>query len=319
MTQTQKILTQKFSELNFKLDYPLARQSYFKIGGPAEIYLETDDKQAVQALIKFCREQEIKLTVLGGASNVIVADEGVSGLVLKLTNDEITISALNSQSSILASGAGTRMSSLVRSSVDAGLTGLEKFLGVPGSLSGAIYNNAHYLSDLIGEHVNRVEVIQSTGESVWLNQAECKFAYDSSRFQKTKEIIWQVEFKLATGNQDESAQLIKQAQEYRVKTQPLGLPSSGCIFQNVPNNKNLKKLFPQFSEKDFVSAGFLIDQAGLKGEKVGDLEVSQIHAAFIVNHGAGTAKQVKELINLIKTKVKEKFAVQLHEEVFLIS
>ena len=213
-------------------------------------------------------------------------------------------------------GAGAKTSLFVKATVDHGYTGLEYFLGVPGSLGGAIYNNAHYLEDLIGRHVSRVEVLTESGDFMWLDHQECEFEYDSSRFQRTKEIIYQVEFVLEKGTKEESLELIKKATEYRAKTQPLGLPSSGCIFQNVPNNPELREQFPQFKDRLHVPGGFLIDQAGLKGMKEGDIEVSEKHAAFFVNNGHGTANQVKKLINRVKSIVKEKFSVELKEEVF---
>jgi UDP-N-acetylmuramate dehydrogenase len=189
---------------------------------------------------------------------------------------------------------------------------------VPGTLGGAVYNNAHYLSDLISEHINRVLVIDRQGQEKWLSKAECDFKYDYSRFQKTKEIILAAEFSLSLGNPQESQARIREATLYRAQTQPLGMPSSGCIFQNVPNDPNLQKLFPQFAERSHVPGGFLIDQAGLKGERVGDVEVSQKHAAFFVNHGTGTSEQVEELVTKVKQRVKAKYGVELHEEVFYL-
>lgn len=314
MTKTQQLVNQHLSNLQPKFDFSLAEKTYFKIGGPAEVYLEINKKDDLIRLIKLTQQHNIRLTVLGGASNVIIDDLGVGGIVVKITATEISLLENNQ----IKAHAGIKMATLVSQSVQMGLTGLEYFLGVPGTLGGAIYNNAHYLQDLISTHVFEVEVINQSGEIVRLDQNECQFDYDSSRFQQTKEIIWSVVFTLKKGNQEESKELIKKSTLYRAQTQPLGEPSSGCIFQNVKNNSQLKKLFPQFKNNEYISGGFLIDQAGLKGEHINDIYVSDIHAAFLVNKGKGTSADVLKMIEKIKKVVKEKFGVELCEEVFYL-
>lgn len=316
MTSLQQSLKQTFPELAFQFDFPLASQTYFKVGGLADVYLETSARDQFIELVKYCREQKIPLTILGGASNVIISDKGIRGLVVKLTNDTFEVGDQMGDLTLVRIGAGMKTALAVRQTVDAGLTGLEFFLGVPGNLGGAIYNNAHYLADLIGEHVNRVEVIDSSGEAHWLEKEECHFGYDSSRFQQSDEVIWQIEFALAKGNSEASQLKIREATLYRAQTQPLGLPSSGCIFQNAPNTDELKKRFPQFAERTHVPGGFLIDQAGLKGQREGDIEVSDKHAAFFVNKGQGKAKDITTLIEKVKDTVRSKFGVELKAEVF---
>lgn len=320
MTSLQTTLQQRFPEWDWHFDYLLAPKTYFKIGGPAEAYIELDSPESVQELLVFCSQEEIRVTVLGGASNVLVADEGITGVVLHLTNAQTQVGeVLENDKTLFTAGAGTKMAALVSQAVAAGLTGLEYFLGVPGTLGGAIYNNSHYLNHLIGEHVHRVLILNSDHQLQWLNQTECDFAYDHSRFQTSKEIILEVEFALAQGTKENSMALIKEATEYRANTQPLNLPSSGCIFQNVPNSDRLRQLFPQFADQPRVSGGFLIDQAGLKGTHIGGIEVSEKHAAFFVNTGQGSAQDVKALIKQVKDSVAAKFGVQLQEEVFYLS
>lgn len=314
-TLSQQLL-QAFPHLPFQADFPLASRTYFKIGGPAEVYVELADRAKIIALVKYCRSNDVQLTILGGASNVIVADHGIPGLVLKLTNNDLTTVGKQGELTVVRVGVGTKTALLVKQTVDAGLTGLEFFLGVPGNVGGAVYNNAHYLEDLISEHIYRVEVIQENGEVTWLNREECQFGYDSSRFQRTKEVILQAEFALPAGTKETSQELIRRATLYRAQTQPLGMPSSGCIFQNTPNTPELKQRFPQFADRQHVPGGFLIDQAGLKGAREGDIEVSEKHAAFFVNTGKGTAADIKKLIDRVKTTVKEKFGAELQEEVF---
>jgi UDP-N-acetylmuramate dehydrogenase len=316
MTNLQQQIKDKFPEYPFLFDLPMADKTYFKIGGPAEVYIELRDKKEISGLISWCKQEGVSFKFFGGGSNVLVSDGGIKGVVIKLIHNDVEfLSEENNQGKFLI-GAGAKTALAVRTTIDGGFTGLEYFLGVPGNIGGAIYNNAHYLEDLIGDHILRVEVLNEKGEFVWLDNKECEFGYDISRFQKTKEIIYQAEFVLEKGEKEKSLELVKKATEYRAETQPLGMPSSGCIFQNVPNNEELKKKFPRFADKKHVPGGFLIDQAGLKGEKEGDIEVSTKHAAFFVNHGQGTASQVKKLINRVKSTVADKFDVELKEEVF---
>lgn len=313
LTPLQTTLSKTFPTLPFSFDFPLASLTYFKIGGPAEVYVELNQRQDIIALVSFCYQQQIPLTLFGGASNVIVADEGITGVVLRMTNDEVIIN-----DTTVTAGAGIKTALLVRATVDKQLTGLEYFLGVPGHLGGATYNNAHYLHHLIGDHITRVEIIDNTGTPRWLSHDECDFGYDHSRFHHTKELILTVEFSLQPGTTEASNDLIRQATLYRAQTQPLGEPSSGCIFQNAPMTPTLAERFPEYKDRTHIGGGFLIDQAGLKGAKEGDIEVSHKHAAFFVNKGKGTAAEVKKLVARVQQTVEEKFGVTLQPEVFFL-
>jgi UDP-N-acetylmuramate dehydrogenase len=341
MTELAEHLKAAFPTIEFQANFPLAPRTYFKIGGPAEVFATITDKHELARVVAHCHKQHIKLTMLGGGSNVVVSDAGVAGLVCTFAGaavSELSAADRNLQASaatqttadsaaqvtapdqrLLQAEVGIKTSLLVAESVKRGLTGLEYFLGVPGTLGGAIYNNAHYLNDLIGEHVTRVEVIDETGTLQWLPHSACAFGYDSSRFHHTNEVLVTAEFSLSPGTLETSQERIKAATQYRANTQPLGKASSGCIFQNTPNTPALQKLFPQFADKPFVPGGFLIDQAGLKGMRVGDIEVSEKHAAWLINHGAGTQKEVRTAIEQIKTTVRDKFGVELQEEVFYLA
>lgn len=317
LTSLQTAASQELASLQPEFNKIMASETYFKIGGPAEIFFTIKDNQALKQVLAFCRKHQANKTMIGGASNVIVSDEGISGVVLHLQNETIETRKMGAIT-LLTAGAGTKMALLVKASLDAKLEGLEYFLGVPGTLGGSIYNNAHYLSHLIGDYVNRVRVIDQDGNDTWLTQAECDFGYDHSRFQKSHEIIFEVTFSLTDGDEVTSQAKVAEATRYRAQTQPLGEASSGCIFQNTPNTPALTKLFPQFADASHIPGGFLIDQAGLKGATEGPIQVSHKHAAFFVNTGGGTAAQVLSLIGRVKQTVKEKFGVLLQEEVFFL-
>ncbi len=318
MSNWRQSLKNKFPKINFKKDFPLAKLSYFKVGGPAEMLAKVEDRQLIIDLVKFCNQENINLTVLGSASNVIISDQGVRGLVLLLTCKSFKVLDQTDSLVLVAAEAGIKTSKLVREAAANGAGGLEPFIGVPGTLGGAIYNNAHYHQDLIGEYIARVEVVNPKGKVYWLDQQACEFDYEQSRFQNTNEIILRAEFNLMPRAKEKSRKLIRKAMDQRIKTQPLNMPSSGCIFKNVENTQELKQKFPQFASQDYVPAGFLIDQAGLKGESQGGIEVSNKHAAFLVNQGSGTAEDIKLLIAKIKEIIKQKFNVELEEEVFFI-
>jgi UDP-N-acetylmuramate dehydrogenase len=318
MTPTQHLITQAFSHLHPQLDLTLAPLTYFKIGGAAEVFLDITQKEDAVKLLDFCTQQQLKVTLLAGASNVIVADEGIPGVVIRLSNENYETLPPEGEKRKVRLGAGFKTALAVRKTMDEGLAGLEYFLGVPGRLGGAVYNNAHYLSHLVGEFISAVEVWSHSKGVQWLPHDQCEFGYDSSRFQTSGEVILSIEFILPPGTKEESLRLIREATEYRAKTQPLGEPSSGCYFQNTPNTPELQQQFPQFAAKRELPAGFLIDQAGLKGEKVGGISVSHKHASFLVNDGTGNSHQVLELAEKIRTKVHQLYKVELKEEVFFL-
>ncbi len=319
MTHTQQLISKKFSHLEPKNDFSLAPLTYMKIGGLAEVFLDLKTTKDIIEVVQFCHQQTLPLTVFGGASNVIVDDEGLRGVVVTLNNDEYEKTGEQQGSKeIVIAGAGYKTALFVRRTVDDGFAGLEYFLGVPGKLGGAIYNNAHYLSDLIGQHVHGIQIISPEGELMWLSNAECNFAYDYSIFHETQDIILKVEFALEKGDREKSLQMIREATLYRAQTQPLGEPSSGCYFRNSPNTEELRQKFPQFAERREIPSAYLIDQAGLKGQKVGGVEISQKHAAFIINTGNGTSEDVKRLAQIVKQRIKEQFSVELREEVFFL-
>lgn len=311
-------LSTAFPNIVFEQNKELAPLTYFKIGGPAEVFCTVTDISTLHNLITLCTTSHIPHTILGGASNVVISDKGIQGLVIKNELDSIKEIETSESNGTIYAESGIKMATLVSKTVTMGYTGLEYFLGIPGTLGGATYNNGHYLSHLIGAYISRVLVISENGELTWLSHDECQFGYDSSRFHKTKETIVAVEFKLDKGSTEISKKLIKEATMYRAQTQPLGIPSSGCIFQNTPNTPHLKSLFPQFADKEYIPTGFLIDQAGLKGYGIGSVKVSEKHGAWIVNNGSGKAEDVKNLIIHIKKVVKELFQVDIKEEVFYL-
>lgn len=294
-----------------------------KVGGPADIFFIATSKadliDAVQSAIK----HKIPYTVLGAASNVLIKDGGVRGLVIKNRADaislagfkgKVTASKAGVQSALVKAESGAIMNQLVRFCIDQSLAGLEEFLGIPGTVGGAVYNNSHHLDHLIGDYVATITVLDKHGRIKTYQQSELNFSYDYSILQKTQDTILDITFMLTAGNKQELWSRAEAALARRRDTQPLEIPSSGCMFKNIGQANAIRFNTPNHS----TAAGFLIDRAGLKGSQVGGAQVSTKHANFLVNTGAATASDIITLSNQIKQTVKEKYGLELQEEVFVI-
>lgn len=320
MTDKQRLFQEKFSDIEYLFDFPLAEKSYFKIGGKAEIYYEAKTSEDAEEVLAFAFEKNIPVTPLGGASNVLISEDGIPGLVIHLAFTNFSILEEDSEKARIRAEVGMKTNQLVARVAQFSLTGLEGFIGVPGTLGGAIYNNAHYLNFLISDYIESVEVFNAkTKEKKIFTKEDCQFAYEKSIFQSHKELfIFSAIFDLKKADKNLIREQMREAQERRQRTQPLDIPSSGCFFQNPQNTTELQKLFPQFAQAKFIPAGFLIDQAGLKGLRQGDIQISPKHASFLVNLGEGKEADVKILVKKIKKTVQEKFGVDLEEEVFYL-
>lgn len=325
-------LQNQFPQIEWQERVVLAPFTYMKVGGPAEIFWKAQDRELLEAVVVWLRQTkpDVNLTLLGGASNVVVADAGIDGVVIVNECSQagrVEWSSLEEEAKKAATGfvaqknvsyflseTGIKTAILVRHSIDAGLEGLEPFLGVPGTLGGAIFNNAHYTHELIGSFVAAVRVVSKEGIQ-WLSHNECEFAYDASRFQRTGEVITQVLFALPEGNAESSLARIREATLRRSSTQPLGTANSGCLFKNAHLTPEQQL---QYDGKETLSAGWLIDQAGLKGERVGGAVVSSKHANFLVNDTQASSADVEALAKKVENTVKEKFGITLEREVFFI-
>jgi UDP-N-acetylmuramate dehydrogenase len=315
------LLVQALGRERVKYDEPLAKHTYFKLGGPADLFFEaltSDDLvMTIQSAINF----KVPYYVLGGGSNILVTDKGFRGLVIKNKSGRIQLKGFTGSASkghfdlkevIVQSDSGVPTNKLIRYTVDEGLEGLEDFLGLPGSVGGAVYNNSHHLSELIGVHVVEVIVIDEQGSLKKYQHDDMKFEYDYSILHKTHETILMVSFQLKRGDKVALWEKATAAVKRRSSTQPLGLPSSGCIFRNIPLADKMRLGVPT------SSSGYLIDKAGLKGLRVGGAYVSDIHANFIVNDGTATTRDVLQLVDQVKAAIKEKYGVTLEMEVFLV-
>ena len=326
MTNNQSLLKNNFPDIDWFFAKPLAELSYFKLGGLAEVYCKVSEFKILKEILIFCEEKNIPWTIVGGMSNVVIDDEGINGLVIQMAGKNFQVLSDEDQALTFRAEAGIKTSQLVSKASNLGGTGLEGFIGVPGTLGGAIYNNAHYLDSLIGNYIVNVQAFHvKNNEEITISHENCQFAYEHSIFQNDKQwVILAATFSLSKDNSESIKKRLIEAQSRRQATQPLKLPSSGCIFQNPRNTDYLKKLFPQFANNEFIPAGFLIDQAGLKNSQVGAIMVSDQHAAFLVNVSEQVqlpaySADVKKLIKKIQSAVKAEFRVELKEEIFYLS
>lgn len=307
--------------MNIQSQVNLAKHTYFKLGGPADFFIEAKTKEELVAAVRYAIDQKLPYLVLGGGSNVLIGDLGFRGLVIKNRTSSVKIKGfaggvdkgkVDLKEAIVEADSGVTANYLIRYTLDEGLAGLEDMLGLPGTVGGAVYNNSHHLDKLWGDHIVEVEVLDLEGKIKKYTQKECQFDYDYSIFHKTKETILSASFQLKRGDKAKLWEVATEAVKRRSSTQPLGLPSSGCMFKNISLADRMRLGVPT------ASAGYLIDKAGLKGLSVGGAKVSDVHANFIVNDGTAKASDVNELVALVRSKVKEKFGVNLIEEVILI-
>jgi UDP-N-acetylmuramate dehydrogenase len=245
------------------------------------------------------------VTILGGGSNVLIADAGVRGLVVRPRHGEI---ARLDDATVRADAAVT-INGLVRWTIMHGAAGLEAWAGTPGTVGGAVFGNAHFGGRLIGDLIADVRIAALDGSVTDHPASAMAFGYDRSRLQDTGEVLLSATFQVEPGDPVTLRRTARESLAYRKRTQPLDSPSAGCIFQN-----------PQ-QERDIVpegipwSAGALIDRAGLKGAAIGGAQVSTTHGNFIVTDGRASAGEIRRLIERCRRAVRERFGVDLREEI----
>ena len=300
----------------------MKRYSNFRIGGQAKYFKEAKTAEELVEAIKGAKEKNIPIYILGGGTNILWSDKGFDGLVLKPDFNFIEV-----EDFYLTAGASVPMSKLVQAAVSRGLAGLEWAGGLPGTFGGAVYGNAGAFGGEIRDIV--VEVMSLDTETMELkkrNNIECEFGYRASVFKKRgKEIILQATVKLEPGEKRILYESMMAKINYRKRRHPLEYPNIGSIFKNVPVG-NLDKeladphrLVVKTDPFPVIPAAYLIDKAGLRGVSFGGAMISPRHPNFIVNVLDAKAGDVLALIELIKEKVKEKFKIQLEEEVRIIN
>jgi UDP-N-acetylmuramate dehydrogenase len=304
-----------------RFDEPLARYTTFKVGGPADLFFEARTKEDLLLSVGGARKLGIPVFLLGGGSNILIGDRGIRGLVVKNLTQQIVIRGMKGSSGpdkasrivFVEADAGVPINKLVRFTLDEGLSGLEMHLGLPGSVGGAVYMNSKWTKPegYIGDAVYQVTLVGADGTPRVEPQSYFRFAYDSSILQQTHDIVVSVVFALKQQDKTALWAIADASIGYRRETQPQGVFSAGCTFRNISHAEALAAGTPNY----VTSAGFLVDHAGLKGEQIGDAQISPVHANFIINKGKATASDVVKLIDLAKDRVEERFGIKLTEEI----
>jgi UDP-N-acetylmuramate dehydrogenase len=284
---------------------PLAPLTTFRVGGPADWLLETRTSEELVAVLDLARVAGVPVTILGGGSNVLISDSGIRGLVIRPRGGAIR----RVDAARISADAAISINGLVRWTIAHGLAGLEAWAGTPGTVGGAIYGNAHFGGRLIGELVAAATLVTRDGRVSEVAGEAMAFGYDRSRLQETGEVLLSATFRVADGEPAALRAVARQSLALRKRTQPLDVPSAGCVFQNPePTRDRVPDGIPW-------SAGALVDRADLKGARVGGARVSPTHGNFIVNDGSATAADIRALIERCREGVRRRFGVELREEI----
>ncbi len=274
---------------------PLAKHTWMGIGGTATYFAEPRNVEELADVTRRCRENEIPVYVLGSGANLLVDDAGVKGAVIRLTHGQFA--KVGRIEGGIRAGAGADMGRIVLRCVRDGLSGLECLTGIPGSVGGCVRMNAGGAFGDVGNVVESVQVMTADGDIFTRYRADLAFAYRSTNITST--FILGADFRLTEDDPHRILKQVKQIWIYKKNTQPLGQRNAGCIFKNPRG----------------ISAGALIDRAGLKGQRVGGAHVSEKHANFILADEGTKASDVLKLINLIRETVYKKSEVYLELEI----
>lgn len=291
----------KLNKENLYYDEPMAKHTSFKIGGPADVFIKVDNIEELKEILDLSKKNQIPLTIIGNGSNLLVTDKGIRGITAKLNLKDIEIKNENNKQ-IIKVEAGVPVGLLAQKLLKEEITGFEELSGIPGTIGGAVIMNAGAHGKEIKDILKKVTAMDYDGNIYEFTNEECKFSYRNSKFQKEKYIILQATLELEKGNSTEIKEKMDEYMQFRKEKQPIEYPNAGSTFKRG---------------EDFVTAK-LIDEAGLKGYKVGGAQVSEKHAGFIVNVDNATAKDVIELTDYIKEKIEEKFGKKINLEIQII-
>ena len=306
MSDFAAALEQAFGAGRIKRGAPLAPLTTFKVGGPADLLLESQNENEIVQAVKLAHAAGVKVTMLGGGSNVLIADRGIRGLVIRTKGGNVTPIG----DRLVRADAAVTINGLVRWTINRGYAGLEAWAGTPGTVGGAIYGNAHWKKINIGDLVESVRLLKPDGTLLQADAGRMEFDYDYSRLKHTGEIVLWAAFRVTAGGDPAALRAVaRESLAFRKRTQPLESPSAGCIFMNPDRARD------KVPDGIPPSAGALVDRAGLKGTALGGARVSPTHANFIINDGSATAGEIHQLVERCRGAVKDQFGVTLRNEI----
>jgi len=280
--------------IGLKKDEVLAPYTSFKIGGPAKYFFVAKSNKEIIKAVEIARQQNINLFILGSGSNVLIADHGFDGLVIKIENSNIVF-----DNEKVKAESGVKLQKMISLAITKELLGLEFLMGIPGTIGGAVAGNVGKPKQWISQVITQVEIMNKQNKIEIIPKSECGFSYRFSRFKNNNdEVILSAEFQLKAAKQDEIQTKVKEFLDKR-SHQPVNEACAGSVFKNPEGKK----------------AWELIEEAGLRGKQIGGASISEQHTNFIINKGQAKAEDVVILISLIKQQVRNKFGIQLQEEI----
>jgi UDP-N-acetylmuramate dehydrogenase len=274
---------------------PLAERTWFKLGGAAQYFAEPRSVDELVAIIRRCRDEGLTARLLGGGSKVLVRDEGVAGMIISLAQPAFCGIRIDGRRA--TAGGGAKLASAITATVGAGLAGLEPLVGIPGTVGGALHGNSGTHGGDVGQWAVRATVVTRSGDIAQREHEDLVFAYRQSSLDEL--VILSAEFALEEEDPNELTKRMQKQWIVKKANLPLADENTGCIYKNPRG----------------MSAGMLIDQSGLKGERVGSVEVSQRHANFFIAHPGATARDVLQLIDVVRNRVAERMGVELETEI----
>ena len=281
------------------LDEPMYKHTTFKIGGPADVFVQPRDDEELAFVVQTCKEAGVPCFILGNGSNLLVKDDGIRGVVVSTVN--LSNLRLLGDNKILA-GAGVLLSSLSKFAYASNLAGLEFAEGIPGSVGGAVVMNAGAYGGEISQIFHTATIFNSNFQLIELSSADMAFSYRKSTAQKAGHVVMSAIFQLSPGDAKKIAAKMAECKESRTSKQPLNLPSAGSTFKRPPGK----------------FAGKLIMDCGLRGYAVGRACVSEKHCGFVVNNGGATASDVLAVMEHVEYTVQKKFGIRLEPEVKIV-
>ena len=290
-------------EITQKIIYnePMRNHTSFKIGGNADLFVSVVNEDELKEALNYAKLKNLPITIIGNGSNLLVSDNGIRGLVIKIDIQFLKIEN-NKKDIVVTVGSGNKIMALGIQLKEKEISGFEELSGIPGTIGGAVFMNAGAYGKEMKDIVVSTKCMDKDGKIFELSNEEQKFEYRSSIFNQKEYIILETKLKLEKGNKENIEQKMKEYLNKRKEKQPLEYPSAGSTFKRGDG---------------FITAK-LIDECGLKGYTIGGAQISEKHAGFIINKGNATSKDILDLIDYTKKKVFEKFGVQIEEEVEII-
>ncbi len=297
MTFQEKLL-QILTKEQILIDEPMSRHTTFRVGGPADYYLKPELAQTAE-ILKLCREDGLSVQVIGNGSNLLVGDRGIRGVVLEIGTSVAEVSVEGTQ---IRAEAGATLAKLAQEAAKAGLAGLEFASGIPGTVGGAVVMNAGAYGGEVKDVLQYAKILCEDGEVREFTAEELELSYRHSIVPEINGIVLEAVFVLEEAKESQIRARMEELREQRTTKQPLEYPSAGSTFKRPEG----------------YFAGKLIMDAGLRGYRVGDAQVSEKHCGFVINRGQATAADILKLIEDVKAVVLEQFGVELEPEVKLV-